>query len=110
MNKEQQCHDCGALPGELHENGCDVERCRACGGQALSCGCKVRETERMPWTGEWPGVAECREYGWYAKLVPGKGWVQCEKNDPEASEDLNRLYRDALWSRDLGKFIKNTAC
>lgn len=36
------CDDCVAVKGEFHVPGCDLERCPACGGQALSCGCARR--------------------------------------------------------------------
>lgn len=82
--------DCQARPGEVHQPNCDVERCSVCAGQYFSCGCEQHNPEESRWTGEWPGVLECREFGWYAKLIPGKGWVECDRDDPDASEDLNR--------------------
>lgn len=102
------CHDCGVKPGGLHMDDCDVERCPACGWQLLSCEClddEISKYPRLPWTGESPGVAECREFGWYAKLVRGQGWVSCDKDDEGASEDLNRLYSDAVWVAKLGRFV-----
>ena len=33
------CHDCGAEEGQLHDMGCDCERCPFCGGQLITCGC-----------------------------------------------------------------------
>ena len=102
------CPDCGAKPGEQHNDGCDVERCPNCGGQMISCDCDCEgeiEIPRLPWTGEWPGVMECREFGWYAKLIPGRGWVSCANNEAGAGEDLNRLAREAVWDKQQGRFI-----
>ena len=34
-----RCHDCNAKHGNIHHEGCDVERCPKCGGQFISCDC-----------------------------------------------------------------------
>lgn len=124
------CNDCGAKPGEMHDHGCDVERCPLCGGQLISCDCIYEvnglntatleeyhpdiyengatdemwekfETEvekhggYQPWSGEWPGVAECRERGWFCQdgFGPDRRWgsfCPCSPGAPDAREDLNR--------------------
>lgn len=35
----QPCHDCAAVIGQYHCEGCDWERCPRCGGQLLGCEC-----------------------------------------------------------------------
>jgi hypothetical protein len=37
---------CGALEGELHQLGCDYERCTKCGGQFLYCDCPEDYADR----------------------------------------------------------------
>jgi hypothetical protein len=60
----------------------------------------------LPWSGTWPGVAECRELGWWAKRNPdGPGWVSCTADDPNAQPDLNRLSREAMWSRERRRWV-----
>jgi hypothetical protein len=40
--EKPKCHDCGAEEGQLHEYGCDMERCPYCLGQLITCGCIYR--------------------------------------------------------------------
>jgi hypothetical protein len=37
---KHKCHDCSVIKGEYHVPGCVIERCPACGRQAISCGCE----------------------------------------------------------------------
>jgi hypothetical protein len=84
------CPDCGAAVGQAHAAGCDVERCSVCAGQRLLCACREHDRRAAAWSGEWPGLAECRARGWYARRGEG-GWEPCAAEDEGAREDLNRL-------------------
>jgi len=44
---ERPCHDCSAIKGEYHVQGCDVERCPVCDGQ-LWFGCECEEQQGRP--------------------------------------------------------------
>lgn len=89
------CNQCGAAPGELHRvHGCDLERCAWCGGQLWTCGCpqaKVDTLPRVPWSGEYPGDSECREFGWMVGSEP----------------DLMRLKGsgEARWDRKAARWV-----
>ena len=39
------CHDCGVRRGELHLEGCDMERCPRCGHQYICCNCEREHKE-----------------------------------------------------------------
>src|SRR4051812_48586824 len=69
------------------------------GGYLYVCSAKEE------WPGQWPGIAECREFGWYARLVPDVGWVSCGPKEPGAAEDLNRLAMEAEWDPLQMRFV-----
>lgn len=110
------CHDCGAKPGEIHQDGCDIERCSVCGGQRLQCECKHHEKEFARWTGIWPGEAEVTEseklvlkhiklpltidqmsrYMFDANMnmiaeTRGWGWIQYKKNAELLQDTLGEM-------------------
>lgn len=110
MAELRSCNDCGAQPGTSHEDGCDIARCMETGLQRIQhdCGphcdtCLCQSCDDDIWTGEWPGVAECREYGWYSFFGPDygqTGWIRCAPDHPAATEDLNRLQTECTWNPD----------
>jgi hypothetical protein len=42
---ETLCHDCKAIKGQIHLEGCDMERCPKCGGQLITCTCNAEIVE-----------------------------------------------------------------
>ncbi len=111
--KLEDCPDCDVAPGEQHDGDCDVARCVLCGKQSISCD----HDGSLPdvWTGEWPGKAECREFGlWCIRKRRVRRWgdrigyVVVPVTTPGASEDLNRLREPEFeWSRDLQKWVRS---
>lgn len=89
------CPDCAADVDEAHAPNCAVARCPACDKQRLSCACCITNPEAASapslWSGLWPGEAEAMFRGWYARLVPGEGWIMCTADEEGAQPDLNRL-------------------
>ena len=100
------CTHCGAQQGEFHRDKCDVEPCPACGRQLVSCSCANKSPDdRILWSGSWPGVEECLEFGWYGREGPA-GWIRCDSHKPGAEPDLNRLRSEARWDRSRGRFVR----
>jgi primosomal protein N' len=108
MSIKKTCPDCGVNPGELHEDNCDVARCKNCGWQLLfhdNCD----DPENTTWTGEWPGVAECKEFDLWSYFGPP--WIVCKADHPQAVEDLNTLLvmavkGEVIWDRGKERFVK----
>lgn len=93
------CPGCGAAVGSLHDLGCDVARCLETGFQRMTCH-EDHDCGHDIWSGEWPGVVECIELGWF---------------QPDGHADLNRLYAESMaspptvrWSRDAARFVSTT--
>lgn len=57
LEQRERCHDCAVLEGQLHQGGCDMERCAFCGGQRISCRCPERR-----FYPEYKGVAGLKNY------------------------------------------------
>ena len=67
--------------------------------------CKEWAHRRVPWSGEYPGAAECREYGFWCVGPP---WREVPEGVPGAPEDLNRLLSTCRWDQQAQKFVRPT--
>ncbi|MFE3182714.1 YgjP-like metallopeptidase domain-containing protein [Streptomyces violascens] len=89
-----RCPDCTTPPGALHADRCDIARCAITGFQRARC--HPGNTCNTVWTGQFPGIPECAEYGFYCRPTPD-GYEPCNADDPGAMHDFNRLYRECRW-------------
>jgi len=96
--KKRKCPDCSVQPGKPHDPGCDIETCPNCGLQRLSCDCRTKR-KPIPWDGDNVMSRDAERNGLHAKLVPGRGWVPCAKDDPEACRDLNSVPVKLAWNK-----------
>lgn len=102
--ESRPCPDCGATPGQLHNTGCDVERCHECGGQRISCDCDTVSPRQLPWTGEWPGNEAAARLGLWTRWTE-LGWKECGNDHPDARPDLNRLAVLGIWDAEKGDWV-----
>jgi hypothetical protein len=99
-------HPTNGLPPDVYYNGITDE-------MAARWEQMLEERGRVPWTGEWPGVADCQRLGLWCYEDPSGhgnpamnyGWISCDKDHPEAREDLNRLCTDCRWDPDKKQFV-----
>lgn len=59
MAERHVCHDCRVEEGQLHDFGCDMERCPLCGGQLISCPCMYKFLGyKYDWNAQYHGLPE----------------------------------------------------
>jgi hypothetical protein len=93
------CPDCGAQPGTIHREGCDVQRCSHCGGQRLQCDCVGHDPQFARWTGIWPCLAEAEHLGVDLNEFAMESLDQVFCVKPHVTENLDK--RDILAGLDI---------
>ena len=105
----EECRDCGTPLGGVHHPGCCIERCPACHGQAISCGC-FREPDcgyaepahaALPLPRTAPGglALTCRRCVFGLSRSPSADGAgagdegEVERGDPSGSEVVDRRDR-----------------
>jgi len=58
----EECRDCGTPMGGVHHPGCAMERCPACHGQAIGCGCVPEVGCETECTFDHPRAMRCRSH------------------------------------------------
>ena len=58
----EECRDCGTPMGGVHHPGCAMERCPACHGQAIGCGCVPEPECETGCTFEHLRAGRCRSH------------------------------------------------
>ncbi|ATM24711.1 hypothetical protein SMD44_p10212 (plasmid) [Streptomyces alboflavus] len=98
------CPRCHTAVGERHTATCDVALCRVTGHPRTHCG-HVTNSCNSTWTGQWPGHAECIEYGFYTRIGP-HGYEQCGPGTPDALPDLSRLRDECRWDVRTQRMVR----
>jgi hypothetical protein len=107
MTEFNSCPDCGVSIGDIHQEGCDISRCKIHGNQLLKCLFLHESNDCRPtkFSGYFPGTEEAIERGWFSYLDKTKTWIKCEASHPEASPDINKVLIELEWNSEQEKFV-----
>jgi len=96
------CHDCEVKEGEIHQDGCDMERCPNCMGQLISCDCNNDDIKGLPAIPyilapnlcglcgqQWPDMFMVPDSEWKKYIIPAlQDKILCK----ECYEELKKMF------------------